>query len=255
MNACYPPEHFHKLFQLESNHFWFRSRNRIIQYLFSKFLDPSKSADILEVGCGTGYVLSALSKFKNFHLAGAELHQEGLAYAKKRLPNIDFIQLDFRHTFFHNRFDAIGTFDVLEHIDDDRKIMRNVYKSLKSKGLFFITVPQHMWLWSRQDSMACHKRRYSRKELLTKLKKEKFSIEFVSSFVFTLLPLMLLSRFRKREKLGDKNHDAEYDYDELDLPSWINRILEMLMFFDELLIKIGFSLPIGGSLVIVARKG
>lgn len=253
MKTDYSPDHFERLFKLEEKNFWFRSRNRIIKRLFSQYLPPSKTAKILEVGCGTGFVLYGLSEFKNYHLFGGELHVEGLRYARERLPHAEFIQLDFRKTPFHNEFDAIGAFDVLEHVEEDILMMENVHKSLKPGELFFVSVPQHKWLWSNQDVAAYHKRRYTRKELILKLEQNHFSIEFATSFVFTLLPAMFLSRLFRKKKI--RNPDGmEYSFHELTLPSALNKLLEGFMKIDELLIRRGYSLPIGGSLIAVSRK-
>lgn len=252
-NTDYNPEHYDVLFNIESNNFWFRSRNRLIKYLISKFIDSTTNAKVLEFGCGTGYVLKGLSEFKNLKLYGAELNLEGLRYAKKRLPEVEFIQLDMRASPFESEFDVVCAFDVLEHIDDDELIIKNVYKTLKTNGFFFISVPQHMWLWSTQDETAYHKRRYSRKEMITKLTEAGFSIEFQTSFVFTLLPIMFLSRFRRKKKPTEK--EIKYSYDELILPPVLNKIVEFFMLVDELLIRLGLSLPIGGSLFLVAKKG
>ncbi len=252
-NADYPTGHFDKLYSIESSNFWFRSRNRIIQSLFSKYVDICIEREVLEIGCGTGYVLHGLSKFKNLKLTGAELHVEGLKFAKRRLPNVDFLQMDARKMpFKEEEFDIVGAFDVLEHIEEDEVIMNNVYKILKQKGLLFITVPQHKWLWSTQDEASYHKRRYTRKEIVDKLSKANFNIIFASSFVFFLLPLMFLSRLIKR-----KSTDKEilvYDYGELIFNPVLNRLFDYLMRFDEILIQLGLEVLFGGSMIVVARK-
>lgn len=251
-NADYPTGHFNLLFELESKNFWFRARNNILINVFSKFCRTSNLIKVLEIGCGTGYVLSGLSKFKNFNLFGAEVYLDGLKYAKQRLPDIDFLQADIRSIPFKSEFDAVGAFDVLEHIDEDTKVMQSVCECLKPGGLFFISVPQHKWLWSSQDETALHKRRYSRKEIIEKLEKSGFLLMFVTSFVFTLFPLMFLSRFTRKNKQGFVK--SEYSYDELILPPIVNSLFRFFMYVDEALIKMGFSLPFGGSLLIVARK-
>ena len=251
-NSDYPTGHFDRLFLLEENNFWFKSRNRIIECLFSKYLGRKDRKKILEIGCGTGFVLKGLSRFTNLELYGAELYIEGLKFAKKRLPEAEFIQLDAKDIPYEAYFDAVGAFDVLEHIDEDILIMKNVNKSLRSKGLFFITVPQHKWLWSGQDETAYHKRRYSRKEMFEKLKLSGFSIEFISSYIFLLLPIMFLSRLKM--KLAKQKSKKEYSYDELLVHPLINKALDLIIRFDELLIKFGVSIPCGGSMAVVARK-
>lgn len=248
-NSDFPSKSFEFLYNIEAKNFWFSSRNRIIEYLFKKYAGITNTMKVLEIGCGTGFVLQMLSGFKNLELVGAELYLEGLKYAKKRLPCVEFIQLDARKMPYENEFDVICAFDTLEHIEEDELVMRNVYQALKPGGYFFISVPQHKWLWSWMDAGSCHKRRYSKKELTQKLRKTNFSMVYINSFVFTLLPLMFLSRLTLKRKpiLQDVGK-------RLILSSVANTILGFLMRLDELLISAGIQLPFGGSLIIVAKK-
>jgi SAM-dependent methyltransferase len=261
---CYAPElanlnenfdaaSFKKLFELEENNFWFRSRNRIIQTLFKKYSKKNQNVEFLEIGCGTGYVLKGLERFPDVSLTGAEIYIEGLRFARMRLPDIEFIQLDATNMPFENQFDYIGAFDVLEHITEDEVVMKNVFKSLKSGGVFFISVPQFMSMWSYLDDIAFHKRRYSKKEILTKLKNAGFTITYHTSFVFSLFPLMTFSRWLKRNKKVNEISDDEITR-EFNLNPVINRIFESVLKIDEFLIKLGTKLPFGGSLMVVAKK-
>ncbi|MDF2690483.1 MAG: ric methyltransferase [Gammaproteobacteria bacterium] len=241
----FPRESFDQLFRLEDKHFWFQARNRLINRLIKKFARSKK--DLLEIGCGTGIVLSNIkSQHPDLKLMGAELHLNGIYHAKQRLSDIEFIQVDARNLPFNNQLDMIGAFDVLEHIEEDELVLKNIHKALKNDGLFFISVPQHMGLWSAQDEVAKHKRRYSRKELVNKLQKSGFKVEFISSFVFCLLPMMYLSRLNKQTV---SNSDSE-----LDLSIFSNNVCSFFMHIDELLIRLGLSLPAGGSLFVVAGK-
>jgi len=252
-NKDYPSGHFKKLFALESNHFWFRSRNRIISKLVKKYL--GNKTKFLEIGCGTAFVLNGIAKkLPQLELSGAEIHLDGLKQARERLPNADFIQLDARNLPFKNSFDAIGAFDVIEHITEDEDVLKSVHTALTKNGHLFLTVPQHKWLWSTTDEAAFHKRRYTRKELTDKVTQAGFTVLFVTSFVSTLLPLMLASRLRKQKKTHSQIEGMEYSYDELKLPYWLNFILEQFMRIDELLINLKISLPFGGSLALVAKK-
>ena len=155
----YPASAYARLVELEANNFWFRSRNRIISNAIRRFLPPPTRARILEIGCGTGFVLSALSKEQRFDLVGAEQHLRGLIFAKQRLPDVEFVQLNARALPYRSEFHAVGAFDVLEHIDEDEDVISNVHSALLPGGLFIVTVPQHAWLWSAADDHAHHKRR------------------------------------------------------------------------------------------------
>ncbi len=255
INSDYPAEAFRILFKSEDTNFWFISRNKIIQHLFKKHLGE-KSNKVLEIGCGTGYVLKGLqNNFPNYELEGSEIHHEGIKFAKERLPKVEFIQLDATNMPFENQHDAVGAFDVLEHIEADEKVMQEVYKSLKINGLFLISVPQHQWMWSVNDDIAYHKRRYSRKEMKQKLTNNGFEIVYIGSFVFTLFPFMYISRFFKQKKVAEVTNELIIkELNELQLNPIINSVFKIFMKIDELLIKIGFSLPFGGSLITVARK-
>lgn len=254
-NIDYPADAFKMLFEIEDKNFWFVNRNEIILNLFKKYLGKEENK-VLEIGSGTGYVLKGLNDtFISYNLYGSEIHLEGIKFAKNRLPNIEFIQMDATNMPFENEFDAIGAFDVLEHIEDDIKVIQEVHKALKIGGLFIISVPQYQWMWSINDDIAYHKRRYSRKELKEKLTIEGFDIIYISSFVFILFPLMYISRLLKRKKNNEiTNEIILREMNELKLNPLINSIFGLFMKVDVFLIKMGISLPFGGSLVTVARK-
>jgi SAM-dependent methyltransferase len=259
--ACYAPamavendgfsaDTFEFLAGIEDKNFWFKNRNRVIRYLVGKFTGTKQPAKFLEIGCGTGFVLKGLQQLGNLQLVGSEIYIEGLKYAKQRLPGVELIQLDATDMPFKEVFDAIGAFDVIEHIQSDTDVIANMYKSVKKGGHVFISVPQYMFMWSDTDDLAYHKRRYTRKELINKVRAAGFTLEYVTSFVFFLFPLMMLSRSLNRKK----KKNVENEFSELKADGPVNAILSSFMRIDEFLIKMGISLPWGGSLMIVGKK-
>ncbi len=246
-NKSFPREAFDSLAQIEPHNWWFVSRNKVIAWTIARY--TLQKGKYLEIGCGTGFVLGMLAnKFPSFKLTGTELYPEGMRLAKKRIPTAEFFQLDAKLLNQKADFDVIGAFDVLEHIDEDSLVLRNIYKALKYDGTVIFSVPQHKWLWSVADEYANHVRRYTRKELNEKVLAAGFKIEFCSSFVSLLLPLMFISRVFQ-PKL--KNYDP---LKEFKIPYWVNAILEKLMSIELFLIKKGFKFPAGGSLILVATK-
>lgn len=257
---CYSPESaisnngfsadsFSYLRKVEENNFWFRTRNRILIGLIKIFSGQSERINFLEIGCGTGYVLSGLNLISNFKLTGSDIHIEGLKYAKQRVPDAEFIQMDATNIPFENDFDAIGAFDVLEHISEDELALKNIHKSLRKNGVLYISVPQYMFMWSSLDEISFHKRRYSKQELCAKVSSSGFKIEYCGSFVFTLFPLMVISRFLLQRKGQLALENKEFRINKL-----INVLLEAVLSLDEFLIKSGIRLPFGGSLLCVGRK-
>ena len=242
----FPPSYFDQLAKVEAGHWWFRSRNRILLWVFKKHVGSFNR--FLEVGCGTGFVLQGVRRaFPKAELHGTEYFEKGLKHARKRLPSVNFTQLDARNMDDQKHYDVIGAFDVIEHIDEDLLVLSNLSRALKQGGVLLVTVPQHRWLWSKADEYACHRRRYTRLELLDKVTQFDLSIEYVTSFVSLLLPLMWLRRLN----INITNYDP---MDEFRIPSLLNKLLEKIMFFELCLLKIGIRFPFGGSLLLLARK-
>src|SRR3990167_4193172 len=83
-------EAFTPLYQLEDNHFWFRARNQLILWVLAKFFPRAKC--FLEIGCGTGYVISAIQKaFPALSVVAADIFQESLPFVRERMGNIPHI--------------------------------------------------------------------------------------------------------------------------------------------------------------------
>jgi len=211
---------------------------------------------LLEIGCGTGYVLKGLSTLKYINLSGSDIHVEAIKLAKQKLPNINFFQSDISSVNTNQKYDIVCAFDIIEHIDSDTLAIENIYKYLNKNGIFLLTVPQHKYLWSAMDDIVNHKRRYSRKEIVTKIKTVGFKIKFVSSFAFTIFPFMLFLRLINKGTNNDVDNQNNLNIikNNLKLPYLINKFFEFLMKIDEFLIRHYISLPFGGSLFIIAQK-
>jgi SAM-dependent methyltransferase len=245
--ASYDPNHFARLFDREARSFWFRGRSDLIEWALSRYFPAAR--DILEIGCGTGYVLDRLHRaFPKLALTGTEFFEEGLAFARARLGNaVSLGQADATRLAFSEAFDVVGAFDVIEHIDDDALVLANLHAALRPGGGVILTVPQHAWLWSATDVAACHVRRYSRKDLREKLSAAGFDVLRTTSFTSLLLPAMRLARLRKREGMDEVEA-------ELDLPPFANAIGYAASKLENSMIRAGIDLPAGGSLLAVARK-
>lgn len=246
--AGFKSAYFDELARLEAGYFWFRARNRLIIWALGKYCPEFQS--FLEIGCGTGYVLSGIVQaFPQVRAQGAELFSAGLAFAAARQPSVNFMQMDARHIPFVDEFDAIGAFDVLEHIEKDDEVLKQIFAALKPGGILLLTVPQHEWLWSSVDDYACHVRRYTSKVLHTKLNAEGFEILRSTSFVSSLLPALWVSRFAQKDKQKEIDAVAEFR-----ISPWINNFLETIMKGEIAMIRNGLNFPLGGSRLVVARK-
>lgn len=240
--------YFAELARLEAANFWFRARNAIIEWALRRYVP--RFGSLLEVGCGTGFVLSGIAaRFPAARLFGSEVFVDGLGHAAQRLPTVELMQMDARRIPFTEEFDVVGAFDVLEHIQEDDEALAQLRQALKPGGTMVLTVPQHAWLWSAADVYAHHERRYEAPELECKVNQAGLRIVRSTSFVTTLLPAMMVSRARQRKV--DQHYDPTAELKLHALPNWI---FEKFLRLELAGIRAGLNYPVGGSRLVVATR-
>ncbi len=239
--------------RIADSSFWVSSRNRLFKRMVQLNLPADRSAKFLDIGCATGDFIQQIVHNKNLEITGSEIYLKGLKYAKRNLPGVDFVQYDVTQGKIGNNFDVITSFDVIEHIENDSIAIKNMYDMLSNNGVLILSVPQHMFLWSKLDDIVKHKRRYTRHDLVSKLKENGFHVSFITSYLFVLFPLMLISRVFDKIRSQTNSEKIEFER-RVTFSPVINKIFNQLMRVDEILIKFGLSLPFGGTLVVVARK-
>jgi ubiquinone/menaquinone biosynthesis C-methylase UbiE len=236
------------LVQAEDSHFWFRARTKLLVWALERHF-PNMSS-LLDVGCGRGSILLAMRRrFPQAVFAGSELLDVPLRFARTRLPDVDLYQMDARQLPFDREFEVVTSCDVLEHLDDDRAVARQLFRTVVPGGGLIVTVPQHQWLWSAVDIYSHHRRRYERRQLAAVIEQAGFVVERATSFVTALLPIILISRRRQNQLTPAFDPTAE-----LRIGRVANLASENALALERLMIRAGVSLPIGSSLLIVARR-
>ena len=241
----YNPDGFRHAAPMAGSHFWFRGRNRLICWALARYFPRMKS--FCEVGCGGGIVLRAIEReFSDVDVIGIDFLEEGLKEARLHVKRAKLRLGNILDLPFAGELDAIGAFDVLEHIPDHAAACANLYRALKSGGGLVITVPQHPFLWSFTDEAGFHKRRYERSELAHIVETAGFRILRLTSFVSLLLPVLWLSRLRVSS--------TEAALTELRVGRLSNAVCGAAMTLERWLIRSGVSLPMGGSLLLIAVR-
>lgn len=251
----FPEKAFEILYQSEERNFWFRVRNKIIGNAITRYL-PQQS-HILEVGCGTGYVSHYLKQL-GFHIECLDFFSDALDFCKRRNSGYEYYQHNFSNRIFFEEFDGICAFDVLEHIENDDLILKNMYYALKPGGYIFVTVPAGKRLWSAMDIYSEHKRRYSMQELRTKIEDTGFKVIKISYFMTLLYPFLLL--FRKlslrTSSMNDKDMKEQIKKEVTNQlqPNAIINFLFFLIFSLEVPLLDLVTLPFGSSLICIGKK-
>jgi len=247
-NEDYNSQGLENLFLAEEKHFWFLARKEFIaQQMSDCNLQQSK---IIEIGAGTGGVTRHLIDGGFSSVAVGEMHLNGLEYARSYGIS-ECYQFDLLRTPFENEFDTVCMFDVLEHIKDSRIALINVHKMLSENGHIIITVPAHKWLWNRDDAIAGHKNRYTKKELITELKNNGFDPIVTRYFFISIIPLLLIRCFLNKDN-GLPIENTEYSK-KITINPLVNKILLCISRLEN---KLNQYLPnwFGGSLFVIARK-
>jgi len=252
----YDPAFFDRLAEIEDRHFWFRARNHLIlklaRRISSSFFPGSL---VLEVGCGTGNVLRVLERAcHNCTVVGLELWSEGLRHARSR-SGAFLVQADIRTIPFGRQFDLVGMFDVLEHIPEEHETLVALWKCVAPGGRLLLTVPAYQSLWSYFDEAAHHCRRYSAQDISRKLEAAGFQVEFLSQFMASIFPMVWIYR-KVRGLRRQTNPDTArvQTSDEFRIVPGVNQVLTALLTWEAGWLARGHRLPIGTSLVVVARR-
>jgi len=247
---------FEQLARIEDQHFWFRARNRLIFNLAKRIASELQPGyRVLEVGCGTGNVLRVLQKACPYGVVvGLELWFDGLRHAQKRSAGL-LVQGDIRDYPFRKPFSLVGMFDVLEHIPEEQETLAALWRCLAPGGWLLLTVPAHQSLWSYFDEAAHHCRRYSVQDIRNKLVESGFQVEFLSQFMACIFPMVWIYR-KVRGLRGSANPDVAraQTSDEFRLVPVVNQVLKALLTLEAGWLARGHRLPIGTSLVVVARR-
>ena len=251
-HSDYPPEAYALLTHAEERHFWFRGRNRIIRELIEKTFPEYNGKSFLEIGCGTGYVLREISRM-GFTTTGMDMHAEGLVYAHNRVPKAMLITGNLFTYKPKKKFDAVGIFDVIEHIDDDVSALQACAHLLNNHGKLFLTVPARAELWSVYDDISGHKRRYTRETLVEAFAKSGLTIRFIGYVgFFQYLPHLIMKRLMLKGT-AKKDPMAVLTQVVKQPPAVINYILEQSFKWDMFISRY-VTLPFGTSLIVSAQK-
>ncbi len=211
------------------------------RWLFG-FMKDYVFGEILEVGAGLG-------SFTKFFLDLGEV--TAIDYEKTYLEKLRKVSSGSKKAkvgwgdiekgkyFFKDKtFDSVICMNVLEHINDDLKALQNIRKLLRKGGNLVILVPAYQFLFGSLDTNLGHYRRYSKTDLVLKLKKTGFEILVIKKLNFLgFWGWLINSRILKRKVIP----------------------LPQLLFFDKisrplLIIEKFMEAPLGLSLFVVAKK-
>jgi len=232
---------------LEARHYWFAARSRLILAALRRRLGSLEGRRILDVGCGTGLVLAALERCETI-TCGLDRRLSALQHARARVQG-HLIRNQSGRVPFTGQFDVTLACDVIEHVEDDVALLREMLRATRRGGILLVTVPASPRLWSAYDEVAGHRRRYTRRTLVRALAMAGF--ERICARYFSCLPYPALLLQRRSLPTADgPDERAKLVRDALRVPpAPINALLSFATFVEMPLARI---CPFGGSLIATA---
>jgi 2-polyprenyl-3-methyl-5-hydroxy-6-metoxy-1,4-benzoquinol methylase len=158
------PEVVAGLWRMEESHFWHAARNRWIADVLAA-AGVGAGATFLDIGCGSGAVASFLHR-AGFTVTGTDTAEPLVRKAHERCPDASFFVADLAgDRLVPGTFDAIGFFDVLEHVDDPLGLIHRALAYAAAGTVVLATVPALRRLHTVVDDLTGHKTRYEQGEL------------------------------------------------------------------------------------------
>lgn len=265
--GAFSPDLVERLAALEDRSWWFKGRTRLIVWAVGRYFPDARG--FLDVGCGTGVVLQALSgAFPLMELSGCDASRAALEVAARRVPDARLERRDAGDLEWAGPVDVVGSFDVLEHVDDDLCVLSAMTRAARGGGGVLVTVPQHGWLWSSFDALSGHVRRYDARRVRMLFAEAGIEVIRMTSFVSIALPVMAAARLGGRggrasghpsatgpdaKSLDTGRAGANDPLRSLDPGPVASGILDASLAAERALIRVGGGLPAGGSLLVVGR--
>jgi len=234
---------------IEQTHWWYVARRKIIFDWTLRILSSYSTPRVLDVGCGTGFNVEYLVSNGYSHVTGLDFSNESLVFCRSRnLTNL-VCGDGARPPLRHESFDVIMALDLIEHLDDDVQALQEFGRLLKFDGSLIIFTPAFNFLWSLQDEVGHHRRRYTADELRQKLERVGLYIvklSYVNTFLF---PLIWAGRLALKILSDGIQVVSENDLH----PGWSNGLLQAVFAAEcPLLRRVNF--PFGVSLLCVAKR-
>jgi SAM-dependent methyltransferase len=241
-------EAYDEMRAIEDHHWWFLGKRRMLRpHLRSALTEPG--AIVVEIGCGTGANLALLERdFARARPLGLDRDPHALELCRGRALGAGLVLADGSRLPFRARsVDCLVALDFIEHVDDDRALIREFARVLRAGGVLIASVPAYPALWSKHDEFLHHKRRYRTGELEAKFVEAGFNIRRQNGFNFLLLPLIALVRTIRRKSASAPSTDF------FELPRPVNAALAGLFVLEDWLVR-AVGVPFGTSFFVRAEK-
>ncbi len=238
---------------MEDVHWWFVGRRRILLQVLDRYIGKDKDGRrrILDVGCGTGTMLTYLASYGKAE--GVDIDEEAVGYCRERgLFDVSLGEAA-KLPFHDGAFELVTALDVIEHLDDDGAALREIGRVLRPGGHVMVTVPAHRFMWGDQDEVNMHKRRYVAAEIRDLLAATGFDVlrvSYLNAFMFPPIATIRLIRRLQRRWRPRTEYKSDFKYP---APGPLNFLLAGIFGAEAPIVR-RVNIPFGVSILALARK-
>lgn len=206
------------------------TRKRLIMSTLTDSMSTGSS--VLDAGCGIADLMSTLCE-RGVAAVGTDLALSALKFAKKRLPESNFVQSDTVYLPFRTGcYSIVVCSEVLEHVENHERAARELNRILLPGGIAVLTVPHGEQHWTFEDRIDGHLRRYTKKQFSHLMKRAGFSIEELRCWGF---PLAVLFRKTISTPLYNRGfHESKGQMGKSRIFTVLLRVIVTLFRFDDL---------------------
>jgi SAM-dependent methyltransferase len=241
-----------RTFEAEQRHFWFRGFKRFVAPLIEEAIAGRPRPRLLDAGCGTGANLPFLQQYGVAF--GLDYFWRGLQFGRSRaFPRL--LQGSVTHLPFANAaIDVVLSFDVLYCLqaDAERAAIDEMFRVLRPGGAAVINVAALDILKGDHSSLSGEIRRYTRRQLHERLTRAGFQVRRLTYTNASLFPITLTIRALQRMRGVKSGPDNAGDF--YVPPTPINAIFSGLLALESKIVATGIDMPVGSSLLCLARK-
>ena len=236
--------------RVEATHFWFRGFRSFVAPAIAEVAGARRDLHILDCGCGTGYNLATLLRPYG-RAFGFDLTPAGLAYA--RAAGFPLARASMSASPFQSgRFDLVTSFDVMQYVDDDYAVMKEMARVLKPDGGLVVTASAMDMLRGGHAGTWPEVRRYTTARIRSIVEAAGLNVQRLTYLFASLFPMMVA--VRALDRAGEASGAGGDDW-EMRIPGApINTALTWMLGAEAALAR-RVPMPVGSSVLVVARKG
>ena len=241
------------LYEVEEDFWWFVGMREITEALLEPIIS-SGAGRVLDAGCGTGGMLSRLTRYAAANqIVGIDFSETALRFCIQRQPQLLARASVSELPFADASFDLITSFDVLQHVPDqqDALAIKEFYRVLRPGGIVFIRVAAYQWMRSGHDDAIAVQRRYDLAELSAHLRRAGFTIRRATYANTLLFPVAVIKRLIFTPK-GRAHAKSEVKPWPKGL-AWMNGLLSVPLKLEALALN-RFDFPFGLSAICIGEK-